>query len=99
MNIWNKENFSSLTDAQRRAVESRAGEGESGPDYLNRIGAGVSAVDSYVEADKGANRAAMTEAADALFDAGVPAARIVPLATGFASAPEETRAKVIDLLT
>lgn len=54
-NIWNGDNFASLAAAERRAVEARAAEGESGPEYLNRVGAGVSDVADYARQDSEAD--------------------------------------------
>lgn len=50
--VWNPDNFKSLTPEQRAAVDARRAEDETGPDYLNRIGAGVAAIDSYVVEDE-----------------------------------------------
>jgi hypothetical protein len=53
VNIWNDDNFASLTPAQRRAVEARAAaDGQSPVEYLNGLGAGLAAVSSYVEEDE-----------------------------------------------
>lgn len=51
MDIWNADNYSSLTPAQRRAVEARAPEGKTPVEYLNDLGAGLAAIDSYVGED------------------------------------------------
>lgn len=98
MNIWNADNFSSLTPAQRRAVETRTPEGKTACEYLNEIGAGVSAVESYVEGDKQANRDALRDAADALFQAGQDPAQMVGRALRFAVSTPEVQAQVDQLL-
>jgi hypothetical protein len=58
VNIWNPDNYKSLTPAQRSAVEARTPKGKTAVEYLNDLGAGLAAVDSYVEADRQADRTA-----------------------------------------
>jgi hypothetical protein len=98
-NLWTDGNFSQLSLAQQRAVGARAqAASKESVEYLNDIGAGLSAVDSYVEEDKAQNRAALTAAADALFDAGQDASRMVGLGLAFAAATPEVQAQVDELL-
>lgn len=96
--IWNENNYATLTPQQRRAVESRKGTEETAVEYLNRIGAGVSAVDSYVEADKAAYRDALTGAAAGLFEAGLDAEEMLGRALKFAVATTTVQRQVDELL-
>lgn len=98
VNIWNASEFAQLTPAKRRAVERRKAEGETAVDYLNRVGAGVATVDSYEDEDRAANRAALAEAADTLFDAGIPAQVMMRLGVAYAAATPEAQAIVAQAL-
>ena len=83
--------------------DPKAEEYETEDAYLARIDQPGSEVTdstllSFSEARYKANRDAMTGAADALLDAGLPAEKIGALALGYASASKTTREKVDALL-
>jgi hypothetical protein len=94
----------------RRAMTEAGRPGDSAAEgyetedaYLARIdqpGAEVtdSTLKSFSEARYKANRDAMSGAADALLDAGLPAEKIEALARGYATASKRTRGKVDALL-
>lgn len=105
MQLWTPEVYDQLADAQKRAVARRVptpAEGEEAmtpANYLNAMGAGLTVVDAYVEADRSEFKSALAAAADALFDAGVTPEEIHALALGFAAADESVRAQAVTLLT
>jgi hypothetical protein len=97
--------YSQLTAEERAAVESIIPEPAEGQtketveQYLTRIGAGQSALDSYVQALRGAKQEQMAECVPALLDAGIDPQLIVTLATKFAQASAQVKQQVISLLT
>lgn len=112
-----QQQYDALTPQEKASIEKRIPEPLSGQakmtglEYLNSIGAGASAIQSYVEEDRSENRLAMTAVADMLFEAGVdaslvgqlfeagvPASEIVGVAHGYVLASGEARAQVQGLL-
>lgn len=71
---------------------------ETAQEYLDRIGAGQSAIDSFVGQMEAAFKASMAGAAEAMIAAGVPPEQVVQMARAFATATPDVRAQVLALL-